>query len=210
MIKDLGFPGSSSPEVGESSPNYMTMMSIPNLPIPSKREDLPEIKIEHPKDRNRRPSRFSTNQKKELSSASVDESSRDGRKSIKPSKGQEAQFSHFEPEFNDSEYKQESAPFARFQKRPSIISTVLRRPHSKRLSKDSVRTLSPSQISLIDDKVLYTDGRTKPFINSSPGPKVRRSKLLDRISLIAARGSFDDGKGESPALIFKQVLVITS
>lgn len=107
-------------------------------------------------------------------------------------------------------------PFLNDKKpRPSMIST-LKRQNSKRHSRESTKQLSASQFHLIDDKVAHpTENKYKGILVHSKGlglgerPKARKSKLLDKISLIAAKGAnSDDSKAENPAAIFKQVLVL--
>ncbi len=73
--------------------------------------------------------------------------------------------------------------------------------------------LTPTQLELLDDKVIKSSrGKTRhrSFSNNAVKPGVRRSKLLQRISNIAARGSIAAAPGEAdnPAVIFKQLLVI--
>lgn len=72
--------------------------------------------------------------------------------------------------------------------------------------------LTPTQLELLDDKVIKSSrGKTRhrSFSNNAVKPGVRRSKLLQRISNIAARGSLAAAPGEAdnPAVIFKQLLV---
>lgn len=72
--------------------------------------------------------------------------------------------------------------------------------------------LTPTQLELLDDKVIKSSrGKTRlrSFSNNVVKPGVRRSKLLQRISNIAARGSIAAAPGEAdnPAVIFKQLLV---
>lgn len=70
--------------------------------------------------------------------------------------------------------------------------------------------LTPAQIDLIDDKVTKHSNyrqRTRSFSTNPEKGKVRRSKLLQRISNIAARGSIMDPGPDNPAFIFKQLLV---
>ena len=73
--------------------------------------------------------------------------------------------------------------------------------------------LTPTQLELLDDKVIKsTRGKTRhrSLSNNAVKPGVRRSKLLQRISNIAARGSVavPTGETDNPAEIFRQLLVI--
>jgi len=148
--------------------------------------------------RNRRPSRFYTYEKKEAASATTQPVITDN-KVTKSSKSQE---------FMKGEIDHENEPYGKLSKRPSILSSFLKRNSIKRGSRDSSRGFSPEQMNLIDDKVsVYKEPKTKSLINITDRSKQRKSKLLDRISLIAARGgAVDESKGENPAAIFKRVL----
>jgi len=74
--------------------------------------------------------------------------------------------------------------------------------------------LTPAQLELLDDKVIKSSRhreRTRSFSTTIGKNQVRRSKLLQRISNIAARGSIigsDHDNPNNPAFIFKQLLVI--
>ena len=148
--------------------------------------------------RSRRPSRFYTYDKREpLTPKTPTESE---KKQAKSSKSQE-----FIQTPVDVDYESDLNPLPKIMKRPSVISILKRQ--SSRVSKDSIRGLglSPSQINLIDDKVsLYKEMKPKSF-QHTPDKQKRKSKLLDRISIIAAK-SAEDGK-DNPAAIFKRVLV---
>ncbi len=156
--------------------------------------------------RNRRPSRFYTYEKKEPISAHVIQQSITDNKITKSSKSQE----FMKGEIVDNDYDDN-----KLSKRPSILSNFLKRNSIKRGSRDSSRGFSPEQMNLIDDKVsVYKEPKTKSLVSVAERSKQRKSKLLDRISLIAARGggaslgSSDEVKGDNPAAIFKRVLVI--
>jgi len=75
--------------------------------------------------------------------------------------------------------------------------------------------LTPTQLELLDDKVIKSSRgaktRHRSFSTNSQKPGVRRSKLLQRISNIAARGSIvaAPGEADNPAVIFKQLLVLS-
>ena len=70
--------------------------------------------------------------------------------------------------------------------------------------------LNPAQIELLDQKIFRPSvkQRTRSFSSGVDKGRVRRSKLLQRISHIAARGSaMSNNEPENPAYIFKQLLV---
>lgn len=70
--------------------------------------------------------------------------------------------------------------------------------------------LTPGQLDMINDKVAKKTGlqRQRSLSVNLEKPKVGRSKLLQRISNIAARESVMGGlPGAEPAVIFKQLLV---
>lgn len=69
--------------------------------------------------------------------------------------------------------------------------------------------LSPSQLDMINDKVTRKVGiqRQRSLSVNLDKPKQGRSKLLQRISNIAARGSVVGLQPGEPAVIFKQLLV---
>lgn len=88
-------------------------------------------------------------------------------------------------------------------------------PKSKRsfFKKRNTLILTPAQLELLDDKVLKSSRRerTRSFSTNIGKNQVRRSKLLQRISNIAARGSIigtDTDNANNPAFIFKQLLVM--
>lgn len=97
--------------------------------------------------------------------------------------------------------------------RPSMLSgfKILGSKNNNNDSRESLRPLKASQMNLIDDKVALTnrsrESRNKSLLQPPLERKsTRKSKLLDKISLIAAKSDGDDSKADSPALIFKQVL----
>ena len=90
-------------------------------------------------------------------------------------------------------------------------------PKSKRsfFKKRNTLVLTPAQLELLDDKIIKSSRnreRTRSFSTTIGGKnQVRRSKLLQRISNIAARGSIasvETDNANNPAIIFKQLLVI--
>ena len=123
-----------------------------------------------------------------------------------------------------SENKEEKSEKARFslediEKEPHEVDSRPSRKESSPKSKTKffqkrlTAVLTPTQLELLDDKIIKSSRdktRHRSFSTNSQKPGVRRSKLLQRISNIAARGPTvaHPGDADNPAVIFKQLLVI--
>jgi len=183
-----------------SNPSSVSISNFPNSPANGMtlNNNINAINaIVQSPGRSRRPSRFYTYDKREPQTPKTPTDI--DKMQPKFSKSQEFARLHA-----DTDYESDLNPIPKIIKRPSVLSILKRQ--SSRVSKESIRGLSPSQMNLIDDKVsLYKEIKPKSFVQTTDRTK-RKSKLLDRISLIAAK-STEDGKGDNPAAIFKRVLV---